>query len=83
MNSYFLPTLSEILAEERLKNDIASSNANSAKENSEYPHSGAGIALRVRAQQEWYAAIAALNQLLEAERGGDGGDGEDGGDGGM
>lgn len=70
MNSYFLPTLSEILAEEGVKNDITSSDANSAMENSDYPHSGVGIALRVRAQQEWYAAIATLNQLLEAEIGG-------------
>ena len=68
MNSYFLPTISEILAEDGVKNDITSSDAIALHENSDYSHSGVRIALRVRAQQEWYAAIATLNQLLEQER---------------
>jgi signal transduction histidine kinase len=68
VNSYFLPTISEILAEDGVKNDITSSDTIALYENSDYSHSGVRIALRLRAQQEWYAAIAALNQLLEQER---------------
>ncbi|OCR01000.1 histidine kinase [Oscillatoriales cyanobacterium USR001] len=68
MNSCFLPTISEIIAESQAKDAIASSGAIGLRENSACPHAAPRLTLQLRAQQEWYAAIATLNQLLEHQR---------------
>ena len=69
MNSCFLPTLSEILAENEVNAGIISKDAIATQENSACPHAGHRLTLQLRAQQEWYAAIATLNQLLEHQKG--------------
>jgi signal transduction histidine kinase len=69
VNSCFLPTISEIIAETKVKAGIAPEDAIATKENLACPHAGHRLTLQLRAQQEWYAAIATLNQLLEHQKG--------------
>lgn len=64
MNTYFLPTISEILASEGSENDLIF-DARLARENSGHRCPGSRGASRLKAEQEWYGAIATLNQMLD------------------
>ena len=68
MNTYFLPTISEILASEALENDLSPFDARLARENSRPKCPGSRGAQRPKAEQEWYGAIATLNQMLAQQK---------------
>lgn len=68
MNTYFLPTISEILASEGPERDFSPCNAKFPGENNRYRSPGSRGASRLKAEQEWYGAIAALNQMLDAHQ---------------
>jgi signal transduction histidine kinase len=68
VNTYFLPTIGEILASEALENDFSSFDARLAPENSRSKCLGSRGAQRPKAEQEWYAAIATLNQMLAKQK---------------
>ncbi|NJK75870.1 MAG: HAMP domain-containing histidine kinase [Richelia sp. CSU_2_1] len=68
MNTYFLPTISEILASEGPENDFSPCDGKLAGENNRYRSHGNRGASRLKAEQEWYGAIAALNQMLDAHQ---------------
>jgi signal transduction histidine kinase len=56
-NKWFLPTISDLLAEERANNNLEE---NSRQEKSKIRKED----LRSKAEREWYGAIAAVNKLL-------------------
>ena len=60
MDTYFLPTISEILASEGSENDLIFDG-----ENSRPKCPGSRGVSRLKAEQEWYGAIATLNQMLD------------------
>ncbi|WP_293330402.1 sensor histidine kinase KdpD [Microcoleus sp. CAWBG58] len=64
MNTYFLPTISEILASEALENDLSLFDVKLAGEKNRPKCPGSRAASRPKAEQEWYGAIATLNQML-------------------
>jgi signal transduction histidine kinase len=66
VNTYFLPTISEILASEGPENDFSPCNGKLAGESNRYRSHGSRGSSRLKAEQEWYGAIAALNQMLDA-----------------
>ncbi len=68
VNTYFLPTISEILASEGLEHDISPFDARLAGENNRHRSNGSRGACRLKAEQEWYGAISALNQILELHK---------------
>ena len=68
MNTYFLPTISDILASEGLENDLSPSDARLTAENSRPKCPGSRGASRLKAEQEWYGAVAALNQMLDRQK---------------
>ncbi|MEG4571984.1 HAMP domain-containing sensor histidine kinase [Microcoleus sp. N3A4] len=70
MNTYFLPTISEILASEGPENDLSPRDARLAAEKNRPRCSASRGASRLKAQQEWYGAIAALNQMLDRQKAG-------------
>ncbi|MEG5065713.1 HAMP domain-containing sensor histidine kinase [Microcoleus sp. B3-A4] len=70
MNTYFLPTISEILASEGQENDLSLFDAKLAGENNRHRCPGSRGASRLKAEQEWYGAIAALNQMLDRQKAG-------------
>ncbi|MEG4801637.1 MULTISPECIES: sensor histidine kinase [unclassified Microcoleus] len=67
MNTYFLPTISEILASSG-ENDLSLFEAKLASENNRPKCPGSRGAQRLKAEQEWYGAIAALNQMLDRQK---------------
>ena len=68
MNTYFLPTISEILASEGSENDLSPRDTRLAAENNRPRCSGSRAASRLKAEQEWYGAIATLNQMLDRQK---------------
>lgn len=69
MNTYyFLPTISEILASEGSENDLSPRDTRLAAENNRPRCSGSRGASRLKAEQEWYGAIATLNQMLDRQK---------------
>jgi signal transduction histidine kinase len=68
VNTYFLPTISEILASEGPENDLNPFDGRLAAENSRHRCSGSRGAFRLKAEQEWYGAVAALNQILDRQK---------------
>ncbi|MEG4085370.1 HAMP domain-containing sensor histidine kinase [Microcoleus sp. POL10_C6] len=70
MNTYFLPTISEILASEGQENDLSLFDAKLAGENNRHRCPASRGASRLKAEQEWYGAIAALNQMLDRQKAG-------------
>ncbi|MEG3933566.1 HAMP domain-containing sensor histidine kinase [Microcoleus sp. T3_B1] len=70
MNTYFLPTISEILASEGQENDLRLFDAKLAGENNRHRCPASRGASRLKAEQEWYGAIAALNQMLDRQKAG-------------
>lgn len=68
MNTYFLPTISEILASEGQENDLSLFDAKLAGENNRHRCPASRGASRLKAEQEWYGAIAALNQMLDRQK---------------
>ncbi|NJK67583.1 MAG: HAMP domain-containing histidine kinase [Microcoleus sp. CSU_2_2] len=68
MNTYFLPTLSEILASEGSENDLSLFDEKLTGENGRHRCFGSRGASRLKAEQEWYGAIAALNQILDRQK---------------
>lgn len=70
MNTYFLPTISEILASEGQENDLSLFDAKLAGENNRHRCPASRGAARLKAEQEWYGAIAALNQMLDRQKAG-------------
>lgn len=69
VNTYFLPTISEILASEGSENDLSPRNARLDRENSRHRCSAFSRgASRPKAEQEWYGAISALNQMLDRQK---------------
>ncbi|MBD1827715.1 HAMP domain-containing histidine kinase [Microcoleus vaginatus GB1-A2] len=70
MNTYFLPTISEILASEGQENDLSFFDAKLAGENNRHRCPGSRGASRLKAEQEWYGAIATLNQMLDRQKSG-------------
>ncbi|MEG4033489.1 HAMP domain-containing sensor histidine kinase [Microcoleus sp. S36b_A4] len=70
MNTYFLPTISEILASEGQENDLSLFNPKLAGENNRHRCPVSRGASRLKAEQEWYGAIAALNQMLDRHKAG-------------
>ncbi|MEG4343999.1 HAMP domain-containing sensor histidine kinase [Microcoleus sp. A003_D6] len=68
MNTYFLPTISEILASEGQENDLGLFDAKLAGENNRHRCPASRGASRLKAQQEWYGAISALNQMLDRQK---------------
>ena len=67
MNTYFLPTISEIFASEGSENDLIF-DARLAGENNGHRCPGSRGASRLKAEQEWYGAIATLNQMLDRQK---------------
>ena len=67
MNTYFLPTISEILASEGSENDLIF-DAKLGPENNRPKCPGSRGASRLKAEQEWYGAIATLNQMLDRQK---------------
>ncbi|MBE9183477.1 HAMP domain-containing histidine kinase [Microcoleus sp. LEGE 07076] len=67
MNTYFLPTISEILASSGPENDL-SLDPRLHRENGRPKCPAMRAAPRLKAEQEWYGAIAALNQMLDREK---------------
>ncbi|MEG4985040.1 HAMP domain-containing sensor histidine kinase [Microcoleus sp. BR0-C5] len=70
MNTYFLPTISEILASEGQENDLSLFDAKLAGENNRHRCPVSRGASRLKAEQEWYGAIATLNQMLDRQKSG-------------
>ncbi|MEG4303009.1 HAMP domain-containing sensor histidine kinase [Microcoleus sp. D3_18a_C4] len=70
MNTYFLPTISEILASEGQENDLSLFDAKLAGGNNRHRCPASRGASRLKAEQEWYGAIAALNQMLDRQKAG-------------
>jgi signal transduction histidine kinase len=68
MNTYFLPTISDILASEGQENDLSLFDAKLAGENNRPRCPGSRGASRLKAEQEWYGAIATLNQMLDRQK---------------
>ncbi|MEO6860592.1 MAG: HAMP domain-containing sensor histidine kinase [Microcoleus sp.] len=68
MNTYFLPTISEILASEGLENDLSPLALRLVRENGRPKCPGSRGASRLKAEQEWYGAIATLNQMLAKQK---------------
>ncbi|MEG3894322.1 MULTISPECIES: HAMP domain-containing sensor histidine kinase [unclassified Microcoleus] len=68
MNTYFLPTISEILASEGSENDLSPRDARLAAEKNRPRCPASRGASRLKAQQEWYGAISALNQMLDRQK---------------
>ena len=68
MNTYFLPTISEILASEALENDLSPFDARFVRENGRSKCPGSRGASRLKAEHEWYGAIATLNQMLAKQK---------------
>ncbi|PSB42675.1 sensor histidine kinase [filamentous cyanobacterium Phorm 6] len=66
MNTYFLPTISEILASEGSENDLIFDAR--LEENNRPKCPGSRGASRLKAEQEWYGAIATLNQMLDRQK---------------
>ncbi len=67
MNTYFLPTISEILASEGSENDL-SPDPRLVRENGRHRCPGSRAASRLKAEHEWYGAIATLNQMLAKQK---------------
>ncbi len=67
MNTYFLPTICEILASEGSENDLIF-DGKLAGENNRPKCPGSRGASRLKAEQEWYGAIATLNQMLDRQK---------------
>ncbi|MGE5659963.1 MAG: sensor histidine kinase [Actinomycetota bacterium] len=67
---HFLPTLSEILDLEGDQADPCSRLDGLAAETVAYRNSSSRSAFQLKAQREWYGAIAALNQILSRGKGG-------------
>ncbi|MGK7918801.1 MAG: sensor histidine kinase [Trichodesmium sp.] len=65
MDSYILPTLSEIFALEASNNDLPKQRIELARENPPPSSRETNKNLYLKAQNEWYSAIASINQLLE------------------
>ena len=65
MHSYILPTLSNIFALERSNNDLSATKTELARENPPPSITERNQDLYLKAQKEWYSAIATINQLLE------------------
>ena len=65
MENYVLPTLSDIFALERSNNDFSATKIELARENPPPSITEKNQHLYLKAQKEWYSAIAAINQLLE------------------
>ncbi|MGL5063977.1 MAG: sensor histidine kinase, partial [Microcoleus sp.] len=63
-----LPTISEILASEGPDNDFCPGDTRLAEDNNRYRSHGNRSASRLKAEQEWYGAIAALNQILDSHQ---------------
>ncbi|MCL2929909.1 MAG: HAMP domain-containing sensor histidine kinase [Trichodesmium sp. St2_bin6] len=65
MDNYILPTLSDIFASEKSDIDVYATKMELSKEN--YPPSVTekNKDLYLKAQKEWYSAVATINQLLE------------------
>ncbi|NES06939.1 MAG: sensor histidine kinase, partial [Okeania sp. SIO2F4] len=63
--NYVLPTLSDIFALERSNNDLSTIKIELARENSPPSITQRNQHLYLKAEKEWYSAIAAVNQLLE------------------
>ncbi|MDT9338290.1 hypothetical protein VV11_001970 [Trichodesmium erythraeum 21-75] len=65
MDNYILPTLSDIFASEKSNIDVYATKMELSKEN--YPPSitEKNKDLYLKAQKEWYSAVATINQLLE------------------
>jgi signal transduction histidine kinase len=70
VNTYFLPTISEILASEGQENDLSLFDAKLAGENNRHRCPASRGTSRLKAEQEWYGAIAALNQMLDRQKAG-------------
>lgn len=68
MNTYFLPTISEILASEGSENNLNPFDPRLAGENGRHRCFGSRGASRLKAEQEWYGAVAALNQMLDRQK---------------
>ena len=68
MNTYFLPTISDILASEGQENDLSLFDAKFAGENNRHRCPGSRGTSRLKAEQEWYGAIATLNQMLDRQK---------------
>lgn len=68
-NKWFLPTIGDLLARESAKNDIFTVQVELTGENfsGENPKNSRDD-LHLKAEREWYGAIAAVNQLLHQER---------------
>ncbi len=67
MNTYFLPTISEILASEGSENDL-SPDPRSIAQIGRPKCPGSRAAARQKAEREWYGAIATLNQMLDRQK---------------
>lgn len=67
MDNYILPlpTLSDIFAQEKLNNDFSTIKMQLARENASFSITERNQDLYLKAQKEWYSAIATINQLLE------------------
>ena len=65
MDNYILATLSEIFALERSNNDLFPTKTELARENLSSSITERNQDLYLKAQKEWYSAIATINQLLE------------------
>ncbi|MGD1805317.1 sensor histidine kinase [Dapis sp. BLCC M126] len=65
MDNYVLPTLSDIFALERSNSDLSATKIEIARENPPPSITDRNRDLYLKAQKEWYSAIATINQLLE------------------
>ncbi|MEZ2320445.1 MAG: sensor histidine kinase [Microcoleus sp.] len=68
MNTYFLPTISEILAASGPEHELSLCDGKLAGENNRHRCPGSRGASRLKAEQEWYGAIATLNQMLARQQ---------------
>ncbi|MEM1171461.1 MAG: HAMP domain-containing sensor histidine kinase [Cyanobacteria bacterium P01_H01_bin.35] len=65
MENYVLPTLSDIFALERSNNNLSATKMKLTRENPPSSITEKNQHLYLKAQKEWYSAIASINQLLE------------------
>ncbi|NEQ39304.1 MAG: HAMP domain-containing histidine kinase [Okeania sp. SIO3I5] len=65
MENYILPTLSDIFVQEKSNNDLSAIEIELARENLSPSIIQRNQDLYLKAQKEWYSAIATINQLLE------------------
>ncbi|MEB3339690.1 HAMP domain-containing sensor histidine kinase [Okeania sp.] len=65
MENYILPTLSDIFALDRSNNDFYPTKIELKRENPPPSITDKNKHLYLKAQREWYSAIATINQLLE------------------